>query len=175
VLDASSIAAIVTALRHLRAALADPAVGPANEFEKMNPHQVHIVSRRVEQVRALLGEQGHLATLDPRLPVPQRAKLSELWQLPHYVWHRRDLYDQLLLFVDETIELLKPRRREAHNEARNRYCYNQLRAGKSLKDIRLNVNARQGWNPLESYQAVSQAAKRYAQRHGLPWPLPKNY
>lgn len=27
------------------------------------------------------------------------------------------------------------------------------------------------WEPLETVQAVSQAAKRHANKHGLPWPI----
>jgi hypothetical protein len=65
----------------------------------------------------------------------------------------------------------KPRKRQSSNEARDRFCYAQLKVGTTLKEIRAAVNSRQGWEPLATDQAVSQAAKRYAQRHGKEWPI----
>ena len=65
----------------------------------------------------------------------------------------------------------KRRKRQSGNEGRDRYCYTQLKAGKALKEIQTGVNRQQGWDPLETPQAVSQAAKRYAQRHGKKWPI----
>jgi hypothetical protein len=63
------------------------------------------------------------------------------------------------------------RKRQSGNEARDRYCYTQLKAGKALKEIQQHVNDKKGWEPLETTAGVSQAASRYAKRHGLDWPI----
>jgi len=62
-------------------------------------------------------------------------------------------------------------RRVSTNEARDRFCYNQRKAGKALKEIQTKVNEKEGWEPLGTPQAVSGAAKRYAIRHGKKWPI----
>ncbi|MBM3996837.1 MAG: hypothetical protein FJ303_22185 [Planctomycetes bacterium] len=54
---------------------------------------------------------------------------------------------------------------------RDKYCYERLKKGDSLKAIMEAVNDRPTWEPLYTSQAVSQASRRYAQKHGKPWPL----
>jgi hypothetical protein len=65
----------------------------------------------------------------------------------------------------------KARKPRSGNEARDGYCYEQLKAGTPLKRIQEMLNARKDWEPLCTEQAVSQAARRYAERHGKPWPV----
>jgi hypothetical protein len=54
---------------------------------------------------------------------------------------------------------------------RDKYCYERMKKGDLLKAIMAAVNRRKGWEPLETVQGVSQAAKRHARKHGLKWPL----
>jgi hypothetical protein len=58
-----------------------------------------------------------------------------------------------------------------HNDARDKTAYELRRKGKSLQEIKNQINAKRRWQPLESVQGVSAAAKRYAQRNNLPWPV----
>jgi hypothetical protein len=54
---------------------------------------------------------------------------------------------------------------------RDKYCYERMKKGDSLKKIMATVNNRRRWYPLDTIQGVSQAAKRHAQNHGLKWPV----
>ena len=66
----------------------------------------------------------------------------------------------------------EPRKGRNVNDSRDKFIYESIRKGKmTLGEIRLKVNKRPGWIHLGSDQAVSQAAKRYASRHGNPWPV----
>jgi hypothetical protein len=60
------------------------------------------------------------------------------------------------------------------NDSRDCFCYEGLRAGRSLKWIRTEVNKRADWEGFETDQGVSAAAMRYAKREDLPWPLKRN-
>jgi hypothetical protein len=53
---------------------------------------------------------------------------------------------------------------------RDKFCYEQRVKRIPLKTIMQKVNKRKGWEPLETVQGVSQAAKRHAQAQGLTWP-----
>lgn len=55
------------------------------------------------------------------------------------------------------------------NDARDKFCYDKMMQGKNRAWIRNHL--RKTWEQLESEQAVSAAAKRYAARHNLPWPI----
>jgi hypothetical protein len=61
--------------------------------------------------------------------------------------------------------------KRSSNDPRDTFCYYQLKKGTSLKDIKIAVQKRKEWEPLNSEQAVWQAARRYAIRKGLPWPI----
>jgi hypothetical protein len=63
------------------------------------------------------------------------------------------------------------RPRRSPNEERDRFCYEQKCAGMSWKGIRQAVNGRPDWEPIDTDQGLSQAAKRYAERHNKPWPI----
>jgi hypothetical protein len=54
---------------------------------------------------------------------------------------------------------------------RDKYCYNRMSRGDSLQVIKNAINRRRGWDPLDTIQGVSAAAKRYAIKHGRPWPI----
>jgi hypothetical protein len=54
---------------------------------------------------------------------------------------------------------------------RDKYIYERMKKGDSLKKIMEDVNRRRRWEPLTTTQGVSQAAKRHAEKHGLTWPL----
>jgi hypothetical protein len=53
---------------------------------------------------------------------------------------------------------------------RDKFCYYQMKKGKLLKTIMNEVNKNSRWDSLYSPQGVSAAARRFARKHGLPWP-----
>jgi hypothetical protein len=57
------------------------------------------------------------------------------------------------------------------NDKRDSFIYSQMKAGVSLKDLLAIVNNRKAWEPLESEQGISAAAKRYAERQDKLWPI----
>ena len=57
------------------------------------------------------------------------------------------------------------------NDPRDAYIYREMKAGTTHAAIRTHVNNHEGWEPLHTEQGISQAAKRYAERHNKPWPL----
>lgn len=61
---------------------------------------------------------------------------------------------------------------ELEPDPRNKYCYDCRAAGQSLQAIKNAVNARDDeWEPIDSLQGISQAAKRYAELFNKPWPI----
>jgi hypothetical protein len=60
---------------------------------------------------------------------------------------------------------------KSENEARDKWIYEQLRKGKKptpvLKEYQ-RMPALRDWEPINSVAGLTQAAKRYAKRHGLP-------
>ena len=54
---------------------------------------------------------------------------------------------------------------------RDKYCYEQMAKGRSLKEIMAAVNKRKVWEPIATVQGISAAARRYANANVLPWPL----
>src|SRR5262249_21857331 len=57
------------------------------------------------------------------------------------------------------------------NDRRDKFICESMAKGKTRAVIRNEVNKRKSWETLDSEQAVSAAAKRYANRQGLPWPI----
>jgi len=57
------------------------------------------------------------------------------------------------------------------NESRDKYCYEQMMDGKTRAWIKNHVKP--AWYSIDSEQGISEAAKRYAKRHRLPWPIPR--
>jgi hypothetical protein len=57
------------------------------------------------------------------------------------------------------------------SDERDKFAYTSLTDGKTLQEIKNKINSKRKWEPLESVQGVSAAAKRYAERHSLPWPI----
>lgn len=55
------------------------------------------------------------------------------------------------------------------NDARDKFCYDKMASGKTRAWIRNHLST--SWEPLNSEQGVSAAAKRYAERRSLPWPI----
>jgi hypothetical protein len=53
---------------------------------------------------------------------------------------------------------------------RDKYIYERLTKGDTLKTIRTAINAREGWYPIDTVQGIYQAAERFATKHGRPWP-----
>lgn len=70
-----------------------------------------------------------------------------------------------------TLRQLERKRNGKKPNRRDKYCYERMAAGDSLKGIREAVNARQAWDSLDTDQGVSEAAKRYATIHGKRWPV----
>lgn len=64
--------------------------------------------------------------------------------------------------------------RASEHDPRDRYCYEQIADGTTLKLIREGVIRRRRWEPIDTVQGVSHAAKRYALRHSLRWPPRRN-
>jgi hypothetical protein len=60
---------------------------------------------------------------------------------------------------------------ENPNDRRDRFIYVKLKKGKTRAWIKNRLAERRTWEPLESEQGISAAARRYAQRHDLPWPI----
>jgi hypothetical protein len=64
-----------------------------------------------------------------------------------------------------------PRLVENPNGPRDKFIYDNLANGKSRAWIRNRINNRSSWEPLDTEQGVSAAARRYALRHRLSWPI----
>jgi hypothetical protein len=60
--------------------------------------------------------------------------------------------------------------RASEHDPRDKYCYEQIADGTPLKTIREGVTLRKWWEPIDTVQGVTHAAKRYAVRHSLRWP-----
>ena len=54
---------------------------------------------------------------------------------------------------------------------RDNYIYFAIHDGTALKEIKNKVNANKDWQPLDQLPSVSAAARRFARRHNLPWPI----
>jgi hypothetical protein len=61
------------------------------------------------------------------------------------------------------------------NDPRDKFIYEHMAKGKTRAWIRNRVSARKPWERLESDQGVSDAARRYAVRHNLPWPIHRTF
>jgi hypothetical protein len=59
------------------------------------------------------------------------------------------------------------------NDPRDRFIYEARRKGKSLAWIKAEVEARDKWEALTTIPGISMAARRYARRQGLSWPVNK--
>jgi hypothetical protein len=57
------------------------------------------------------------------------------------------------------------------NDPRDKFIYEQMEKGKNLTWIKNRVNRKKSWQHLDTDQAVSAAARRYALRNALPWPI----
>jgi hypothetical protein len=55
------------------------------------------------------------------------------------------------------------------NEARDKFCYEQMLKGEPRKTIRANLEC--SWEQIESDQGITAAAKRYAKRNNKTWPI----
>jgi hypothetical protein len=56
---------------------------------------------------------------------------------------------------------------------RDKFIYNRMRKGDSLKQIRSAVHSRKEWEDMDvigTVQGISAAAKRYAKKFNKPWP-----
>jgi hypothetical protein len=67
----------------------------------------------------------------------------------------------------------KPRN-NVKESPRDKFIYEELQKGSSLQVIKNAVNENREWESLETVNGVSQAAKRYAGRKGLPWPVERS-
>jgi hypothetical protein len=105
---------------------------------------------------------------------PPQGVPARLLELLERIWHpgptwfhtRGALAVELLT---KALACVDPKR--SPNDPRDEFCYKQLKRKRSLAQLMLEVNEREDWERLESEQAVSQAAKRYASRRSLVWPL----
>jgi hypothetical protein len=61
----------------------------------------------------------------------------------------------------------------SRNEDRDRFCYEEEIKGTIRKEILNKVNSHHGWCRLGSPNAVKNAARRHAERHRKPLPLPR--
>jgi hypothetical protein len=64
--------------------------------------------------------------------------------------------------------------RDAATEARDKYIYDEWQKGTTEPKIRGKVNSTQGWAKLGTKEGVKRAAQRYAKRHNLTAPTPRN-
>lgn len=58
------------------------------------------------------------------------------------------------------------------NDPRDKFCYNNMVKGKTRAWIKNRLE--ESWESLASEQGISDAAKRYAGRKNLPWPICRN-
>jgi hypothetical protein len=106
-----------------------------------------------------------------------RAGLSSLPPRPELRWHELFLeINRSWAMVEGRLQAASPpedkqRKRRSTNEDRDCYCYQQKKAGQTWRAIQEAVNNRSEWEPIDTEQGVSQAAKRYAERHDKPWPI----
>lgn len=61
--------------------------------------------------------------------------------------------------------------RQNSNDNRDKFCYEKLKAGKTLAWIKSHIGKNSSWDSVETEAGISAAAKRYSQRKNLPWPL----
>jgi hypothetical protein len=74
--------------------------------------------------------------------------------------------------IASKIQPQRKRKTKSPNDDRDEYCYEQIKAQKkSLAAIRTEVNGNKDWDAIYTDQGISEAAKRYAKRKGLPWPV----
>ena len=57
------------------------------------------------------------------------------------------------------------------NDPRDKFIYTSMSKNVGLAAIKGQISSQQAWEQLYTEQAVSMAARRYAQRKGLPWPV----
>jgi hypothetical protein len=107
------------------------------------------------------------------LPDDLKDCLQEIWDKgkddpPLFGWHRRQMVARLekalFLLTPATLTPRKP-------NPRDKFCYDQRSKGRSLKEILAAVNKRTKWEPIDTVQGVSAAAKRHAKANELPWPV----
>lgn len=61
-----------------------------------------------------------------------------------------------------------------NSKDRNNYIYFAMVDGKHLKEIKNRVNEKQDWERLDNLESVSAAAKRFAKKHNLQWPIQRS-
>jgi hypothetical protein len=158
-------------VQRCRAALAaldraDPATQDPARVQEFCRAAVNLL-RIVEELRQ---KQLELAEIE--------AILSEDTRLEQECNHAREMMDtlqrQMALF--EEYQDYRRRRNRGPDPAfagRGRYCYDQIAAGTSLEDIRLEVNRRWEDSYINDPREISTIAFRYAkdQTPNLPWPL----
>jgi hypothetical protein len=100
--------------------------------------------------------------------LPGHGDENEMW---HDIKKRVGEYaDALLAALNPDGANRKALRKASANDPRDKFCYDSLKKRKSLKWIKDALSKRSQWEPLSTTQGISQAAKRYADRHSLPWP-----
>src|SRR5262249_3143531 len=125
------------------------------------------IRQRCEDVRKLLTTNAGRATAETGANALLSELLERIWSPgPSWFIDSPALADELLAAC---VESLTPK--TSANDARDRFCYKALKAGRSLAWVRGQVAKRKRWEELATPQGVSQAAKRYADRNGLDWPV----
>jgi hypothetical protein len=114
-----------------------------------------------------IGELGILSDF-------QRGKKANMSDKEIIEW-RSNVVSAMSGHTERIVSELKQQRASHRTSAkvnpRDKYCYEGIKKGDSLKEIMDAVNVRRQWEPLTTVQGVSQAAKRHAEKHGLKWPL----
>jgi hypothetical protein len=110
---------------------------------------------------------------DPCPPLPGESELPDraaahaalelLWNWEQRTWQRIEPSEAALAAATFT----NP------NDPRDKFIYDNLAAGKTRAWIRNRINKKKTWEALHTEQGISAAAKRYASRHDLAWPLPR--
>jgi hypothetical protein len=57
------------------------------------------------------------------------------------------------------------------NDERDRFIYESIKKGRSLAQIRQRIDRTTKWLSFDSFQGITQAARRYAKRRNLQWPI----
>ena len=82
--------------------------------------------------------------------------------------------DAALKAVERFMGRLRTKKVKRDPRDRDSCIYHWRKNGKSLKWIKDSVNRNPNWEPLHAVESISAAAKRFAKKHGLPWPIKRS-
>jgi hypothetical protein len=97
-----------------------------------------------------------------------RKLLNKVYEGAH--WFRTNPGESEDLLI-ATLASISPK--PSPNDPRDKFCYQMKTRKKSNAWIKLKVDERKRWEPITTEAGIPQAARRYAERKNLPWPIPR--